>query len=1565
MDTRLVDYDYAPDLSKLRIGQILCVVVSPVCLDLPSGVHRLASIPSGAHCRFRGPLSTGMASYSLLRVKVVENSHIPLLEMVEPSRILGHPHPSWSDSLSVIELCAGMGALGQGAISAGFHPSAACELRTTIAKLYNQNSDAPMVVGDICDFSTVESLYCAHPHSAVLAAGISCQPYSRLGDSKSGSDDRAQTLPATLSCAHYLRALIVVLECVEPASKDAFVNWHVNQFCARTGFHRTEAILHLNEVWPCRRSRWWCILSAPAIGPVTLPELPKMFDLPSIRHVLPDLQKWEVEDERKLRLTPVEMEAFSQETGSASKYLLNMKGLMPCALHSWGSQVLPCPCGCRSEGLASSRLQSRGLFGVLAPCLALHDLPLDSSQSQFRHLHPKEAALLCGLDPMLSWSENLRLNLGAVGQLASPIHANWVFNHVKRALQKAQFGFTEVQPVAELRAFRAWLLARSQQVWSFDGTRQLSSEALELSCHWKLSSPLDMDHLMKTGESLNAILCNLADLNTKATASDVDSVSDLTATQIAIPSQEASGEVSPTSEVPSPEDRETPPLFAAPGAGNEARTCSSTVEQAQDFPIRVIIVSDDPLEDSDSIIQVKGPATVQDIWQAEKKIAQRQESQTQFSLEGKVVDASMPLIPGGTLTISTRHVESRGDEQHAQVPVVEIIDETNGFEHHPLTQIKGASFLNLLPPQVTKLCQADALRKQIISQHERSIVLANQGYIWGDDEILWHLQRLCKDMPESIQQALGEMAVIDPLLTSGWLHGHECKDIHTWFVANDSPQGIITAFIDQGHWTPVVFSCDCNSLTAFATCVDERDRKAVSTLAQKFGNALSRDRIECIVEKMPFEHQCCGAFVVAFVDHLVTQQPLPSDINELMSLHDYYRTLFITKVQPLCPHPWTWGAGKDAAGAAMDKLVPFLRERGVDPDQVRSRAQAAVKAIGAVEVVKAIESGTPWKSIKTLANNVKFQLVLHDELQQHIASKAGKEVSKNPKKARATRVPKQPDSIVLDPSKLLVPEGTFCCDEKDLPQLAPSQIGPLAKGIVVITPEEAEPFLKANQLVSNEPLALLVLNAPSARWNTTLTCTQVTVPARCVMNQEPLLLEASLVQIGTGVVSKQCGPKDLSIETVQVSTLKVIVYKDEVQTSWESFVNGPVKYIVSQIPTLKLCQEKDCVCQAWHNHEKEQVSTAIVDVWRRQYLRQGFKPDTPTSASFFTVCIRVPSCIRDKVIELAGHGGVYVEPRTLDAREIDTGFDVVWVPKADKTSVSHLRQTNPLVVGITRMGDRWGLRVRADQAQTVHQTVRPDAVFLEQGPRLQYSVSPVPFGTDRQALSKALKCSGWEVKPIQPIGSVEGGRGNTWNVIATKPPPSNIIPMSHGEVVISKVKAPEQFKKEPMKPVAASSTLNLCGTGRVSNSPGAKDPWSIQDPWQSYQGPRPEAVSRGATEASDSLKQLEQKIEQAVLSKFPQQPTAMGQDDVPDRVAALEKQVNTLMSKQQQIEVSIQDHHSHHAAQLSQLQGQLNAQSQQVAGQLESQQQNIKSMFDSQMAQIRGLLSKRPREDGE
>ena len=211
--------------------------------------------------------------------------------------------PSCCATLIALEYCAGMGALGQGAIAAQFVPKVAVELRPQLARLYEQNSDANVIVGDITDFKTIQQVHQAHPFSATLAAGVSCQPYPLLGDGESGQDEWASTLPATLASAHFLRAVVVILECVAPASEDPYVRWQLLQFCQRTGFHRSEVLLNLQDVWPCKRNRWWCVLTTPALGKVWLKEFPQLKDLDSVRHVMPCIRKWPREEEQQLKLT--------------------------------------------------------------------------------------------------------------------------------------------------------------------------------------------------------------------------------------------------------------------------------------------------------------------------------------------------------------------------------------------------------------------------------------------------------------------------------------------------------------------------------------------------------------------------------------------------------------------------------------------------------------------------------------------------------------------------------------------------------------------------------------------------------------------------------------------------------------------------------------------------------------------------------------------------------------------------------------------------------------------------------------------------------------------------------------------------------------------------------------------------------------------------------------------------------------------------------------------------------------------------------------------------------------
>jgi len=284
-----------------------------------------------------------------------------------------------------------------------------------------------------------------------------------------------------------------------------------------------------------------------------------------------------------------------------------------------------------------------------------------------------------------------------------------------------------------------------------------------------------------------------------------------------------------------------------------------------------------------------------------------------------------------------------------------------------------------------------------------------------------------------------------------------------------------------------------------------------------------------------------------------------------------------------------------------------------------------------------------------------------------------------------------------------------------------------------------------------------------------------------------------------------------------------------------------------------------------------------------------------------------------------------------------------------------LRQTNPAVAGLARVGERRGLRVAASQAQEVHQIVKPDTLFLPQGDRVQYLVGPFPFGTDRQGISRAMRQAGWSCKPLQP-STPQPGRGVMWLVQAVEEPPQPIVWTSHGEILISKHKNAESpAKHESSHTIASASTLALCGNANV---PANDDPWSKGDPWGGYKP----ACTANAPTASASMRQMEDRIQNAVLSSL---NTNMVQDDVPDRLQMLEGQMKQLCHKQGLMEHQFNEFSGQQVQQVASLQQQVNAQGQQMHAQLESQNQSIQAMFETQLAHIRGLLAKRPREDGE
>ena len=115
--------------------------------------------------------------------------------------------------------------------------------------------------------------------------------------------------------------------------------------------------------------------------------------------------------------------------------------------------------------------------------------------------------------------------------------------------------------------------------------------------------------------------------------------------------------------------------------------------------------------------------------------------------------------------------------------------------------------------------------------------------------------------------------------------------------------------------------------------------------------------------------------------------------------------------------------GFGPGGQLLKNLINELSKHGIPESLVEDRAQAALKCLGHESVSTALTHRQPWKQLKTLGNQHRFQFVLPSELASEIAKNKGKPVAPKGKGKGGSKPPQQPAE--LDPSKLFVLDGTF------------------------------------------------------------------------------------------------------------------------------------------------------------------------------------------------------------------------------------------------------------------------------------------------------------------------------------------------------------------------------------------------------------------------------------------------------------------------------------------------------------------------------------------------------------
>ena len=890
-------------------------------------------------------------------------------------------------------------------------------------------------------------------------------------------------------------------------------------------------------------------------------------------------------------------------------------------------------------------------------------------------------------------------------------------------------------------------------------------------------------------------------------------------------------------------------------------------------------------------------------------------------------------------------------------------------EVRQLSTLSKGELLNVQCPKIDADTDVGKIFSKQIDSEERRNVLTTQADAWADDEIRRSLARITRDAPTTLHAIMWDPVV----LTSIALRKNQ--DLLDQLVTNVSNQAmIISAVLIEQHWYPLVFRFAGN-MVSLTTCHGTADRHPVlEHLHQMICTAKMGPCIPYYHVQPQFSVKShCGAMVVAFLEHAIWSTPMPSTVDEAALYHQHLRTSFMQALDSQCPRPWIWGQGEQVW---KHKLELLLQEHGVATTELPNRIRLLIDRLGEPTVSTAVQSTQPWRDLKWHANScvpplqIIQPLELRNAIAQRVATKpeVGRKNLKHKGKGKGKG--KKGAIAVLDPQGLRVDKGTFCGADTPVTQIEVGQIGPGASGIVLMTLATAGPYLRSGKQITSGALGLILIDCTPEQVHTTLIAEPVKFPATCLANEEPLLIEGVLFQLGAIPIRRTPPTMQCELVTLESCVVRILVFRDMIESSWESFCEHPMRFVFHKIPLLRPCGDPECdsQCEAWHPAEKCTIPDPLMEVWNKQYFTHAFVTVQPEKADCFSVHIRLPSCLQIQIQHYSGQSGVFLEPRQVDGKTPSDLFQVIWLPRTCIEDLTHLKQSTQGILGLARLGMKMGVRCLSDAAPKIHAQLKPGGAFLPAGKKMHFALGPLPFGTLKTSLADLLATIPWVARPLQPMSSSVAG-GVMWRIQSVAPPPVTVLCTVHGEVVISRLDDPTPTVIAAPKIVASSQTLQLC-----TNAKPSIDPLQTHDPWAAASKKQPAS----GPSASCPIQALEDKVVATVLSKLPKDNMEIDSDPaVISRVDLLEKKVTELHECQRQMHKIVAEQGKTQGHQIQQLQQQgqrlevvvadnatklTNFQSQ-FQKQLQQQQGQLDDLFQQQLNRIEDLFAKKARKE--
>eukprot|EP00435_Cladocopium_sp_Y103_P019792 s2534_g4.t2 len=763
----------------------------------------------------------------------------------------------------------------------------------------------------------------------------------------------------------------------------------------------------------------------------------------------------------------------------------------------------------------------------------------------------------------------------------------------------------------------------------------------------------------------------------------------------------------------------------------------------------------------------------------------------------------------------------------------------------------------------------------------------------------------------------------------------------------DAQPGIVISMLWVAHhWFPVVVKLQCGHVQVFTT-PEGHDWITIATRA--LGSHITLSSVPIHRVYTSFFSNDCGFQAIGWIINAVFDPAFGSSEYQgkpvLPETAIAWRGLFESHLHATeCSHRSVIPANLRFGGALgqdlMKQLQALLVDRGVPDTEAPARADLVVDKLGRQPVSRALRSKDPWREMKHLANQQipKLQIVLPSELQEVIQAKAlqGNPIGDKRKKVKNEKAHKK--VVQLLPEDVSVPEGVFRdAISANLKQIPFASIGPEARGIVVLSAAKAFPYLSIRKPISKHGLGLLVIDYMEPTIQEV--GEQIRFPARCERTGEPILLTAKLIQLGSSPITRAAPDTKTKVDEVCNQVIRTVTFKDEIQgINWTTFITKPVKHVISQLECL----------------QDQEGKSPIIDIWDRQFLNDRLERTKPSESTIFVAAFRLEQQDVSQLMQVSGEKGHYIEPRSQDGRSPDSAYRVIWLAKHDKLAATLASQSTSQWSCIVRSGSRFGLRVRSEDAETVHCQHKPNTPFLDSDKVLSFHAGPFPHGANRAALQKLFAQWNWPARPSQPKNRSPNGLGVIWEVQATQKPQFEVYQLDHADVLITEL--PKRTPKMSQTVDVQGSAKTLAALSAPIQPDESADPWVQDDPWGNYATPVKSAkIAKPAIGTSEEqLDVLASKVANKLQTKPPLIPmddgdTTMANDE---RIQDVEQRMQALESTMHQFHDRQQKHNTEVASQIGHIQ-------QQVDQQSASLTQHLDAKMNEQLAHIERLLSAR------